>query len=271
MTHPTRLQASADIPVLHNPKDIDRGIFRLPDGAVSCIFHAADGETRGLFVRFPDGAGAVFPHCTSAESSNGIVDEHGVLHEGFSGIDVDVLDDVPPPQGHTPEARSARLAEIFWKDVNPSLDDPYLLEGILHETPLAFRRGDEESFAQVIRWAVACCPPDRTTKPIEIAFMAEGADEPASINHESLPEGLDVLERIADVVLDHFGPMGEVWEYNDGAYGRQSGYSNYQATFSIVVEPPSAHERLAARSALAAWLRDEAGCGADAVAEILGA
>jgi hypothetical protein len=270
MSRPRKTPVPQDAPVLQDTTALGSSVFRLPDGAVSCTFQADDGDTRGLVVRFPDGTGAIFCHQVWGEPDNGIVDEHGTLHEGFDSSDTETLADVPPPQGDTPEARSADLAEIFWSDINPSLDDPYLSEGCLSDSPLEFRRGDEESFAQVIRWAAACCPPDRIAERIELVFRAEGADESASIDRESLPEGLDVVERISDVVLDHFGPMGESWEYNDGAYGRQSGYSNYQAFFSVVVEPPSAHERLAARSALAAWLRDEAGCDADTLAEILG-
>jgi hypothetical protein len=123
----------------------------------------------------------------------------------------------------------------------------------------------------VIRWAAACCPQDRLQEPFDAVFHAEGANENSFLDTEALPNGLDTLKTVADIALDYFGPMGEAWEYNDGAYGRQSGYSNYQASFIVSIEPPSAHARIEARERLTTWLHDVAGLEPEEIARILGA
>jgi len=269
--HPPTLPVPQDVPVLDDLSIPHRGVFRLPAGAVSCRFQGGDLNTRGLIVRLPDGRGAVFCQQSWGEAQNGIIDEHGVLHQGFDPETTDVFDDSAEPEGDTPEARSAALLDIFWNEINPALEDPYLGEGELQDTELTFRRGDYEQFVQVIRWAAACCPPDRLQEPFDAVFYAEGADENSCLDTEALPNGLDTLKIVADIALDYFGPMGEAWEYNDGAYGRQSGYSNYQASFIVSIEPPSAHARIEARECLATWLHDVAGREPEEIARILGA
>jgi len=267
---PAALPVPQDAPVLDDLSIPHTGVVRLPAGAVSCRFQAGDSDTRGLVVRLPDGRCAVFCQQHWGEAQNGIIDEHGALHQGFYPEDIDVLDDSAEPEGDTPEARSAALLDLFWNEINPALEDPYLGDGALEDTELTFRRGDYEEFAQVIRWAAACCPQERVQEPFEAVFRAEGADEASFLDAEDLPDGLEVLQAVADIALDHFGPMGESWEYNDGAYGRQSGYSNYQASFTVSIEPPSAHARIEARERLAAWLHDVAGREPEEIARILG-
>lgn len=259
-----------DAPVLADLRIPADGILRLPEGAVSCTFQAADSDTRGLLVRLPNGRGAAFCHVPWGGPGNGLIDEHGVLHQHFYADEADLFEEIPAPEGDTPAARSAALAEIFWSDLNPSLDDPYLADGALENQELDFRNGDLDAFEQVIRWAAACTPPERIQEPLELVFYAEGADEGAEMDRDQLPDGLDLLETVANLALEHFGPMGESWDYNDGAYGRQSGYSNYRASFCVTVEPPSAHARIEARAALSAWLRDTARMEPEEIARLLG-
>ena len=268
---PAALPVPQDVPALNDLSIPHAGIVRLPAGAVSCRFQTCNGNIRGLIVRLPDGRGAIFRQQFWGEAQNGIIDEHGALHQGFDPEATDVFDKSAEPEGDTPDARSDALLDIFWNELNPTLEDPYFDDRVLENTELTFRRGDYKEFAQVIHWAAACCPQECIQEPFEVVFRAEGADERAFLNTEGLPDGLDVLQVVADIALDYFGPMGENWEYNDGAYGRQSGYSNYQAFFTVSINPPSAHARIEARERLVAWLRDVAGREPEEIARILGA
>jgi hypothetical protein len=70
------------------------------------------------------------------------------------------------------------------------------------------------------------------------------------------------LKNLAMIALSENRPVGWVWEYNDGAYFRRSGYDQQPAviTWEIgeVLEQATAREKMAARRELSEYL-DERG------------
>lgn len=92
-----------------------------------------------------------------------------------------------------------------------------------------------------------------------VVLRSAGPDGPAHINEIDHPEGEAIAQRaigILERLLDLEAMRGTSYEYNDGAYGRRSGY--YQINAAIVTcnaEPQSAHARLSARKRLRDALR----------------
>jgi len=56
-----------------------------------------------------------------------------------------------------------------------------------------------------------------------------------------------VLADALTVAISENYPQGHNWEYNDGPYDRQSGYDKEQLRVEIKIQPPSAHDQIAAK------------------------
>lgn len=153
----------------------------------------------------------------------------------------------------------------FENEINPSLNDPFILNGHDDDKPLTFIRGSYEELERQVTEACHAFMPSNCG-PIHLVFEAPGDERGScelvdvhimsedrgviwynsggSNNNNNLPD--EFLKEIKKA-LDGNWFVGYRTEYNDGPNNRESGYSTYPETLTIVVEKPTSHQRMAAR------------------------
>lgn len=133
----------------------------------------------------------------------------------------------------TDEITAERLEEVFWEEINQTLEDPF------------FRSFDDES-----EWgeSVSCEFGDEGEfeEFLELCALTErqisNSDDYLTIYTETdcdaagLSENGDYSERLIELVeiaCQYFKPVGHRYDYNDGCYDRYSGYSMSSESISI--------------------------------------
>lgn len=166
-------------------------------------------------------------------------------------LDLSTLD------GLSAEQRQKKLVEHFWGNINPNLSEPLLADyedlGEGADGSIDFVTGDADEFARLIRLFVLTDPEADPTITTEVAIQAEFEGASSGIP-EDAPFYTDRFHTLVDVALELHQPVGGEYEYNDGASDRTTGYDPSPACIRYDIDPPSAHERLEAIPALAAWI-----------------
>lgn len=156
---------------------------------------------------------------------------------------------------------AANVLEEFKMDCN----DPYIDESELEGSELHFLCGSEEDLESMLTLICHAGIPlqawgNEDSLNIEIDSATDDG-ESAIVNYDSMDwsgsswEGIkerladkfEFIERAFDVALDNNQPCGHKWEYNDGAYDRQSGYDRSAERLTFTISAPSAHEQVCAK------------------------
>lgn len=168
------------------------------------------------------------------------------------------------------------VEEVFHEKISPFLVDPYLLnEGDdLEDADEEWHSGSQEMLTRLLQMVIYCAP--ILAPSLRYAHHPDPRSEsvlninvPSTSCHDRLERlvtavtdfGFDgpAIAPILSLVLQENDFSGHQWEYNDGAYNRQSGYSKYPTVACIEIELPSATERARARRDLKAWLHERLG------------
>ena len=154
---------------------------------------------------------------------------------------------------------SDHLIDTFKEDQ----DDPYIDSDQLESEPLNFLNGSEEELGRLVTLIChAAIPMHHWDALRDFSIIIESGiedEDSPTVSYDSmgwegwdtvrglLPHKINYLEQALDAALDQNQPYGYSWEYNDGAYHRQSGYdrSAYNLRFPMVA--PSAHEQICAK------------------------
>ena len=169
------------------------------------------------------------------------------------------------------EARSEALGdlaeELFWDQINDQLDDDRVLRSLdFGSEEISFETGSKEELEKIVRLILYSLPSiwaeERTD--IELTLCAATEWEAAEIdNYCELMEDGEIPDEIkasiralVDYALGWNSPTGAHLEYNDGAAGRASGYSEIPNTLWYSVPRPSFHELAEAREQLLAIFED---------------
>ena len=131
----------------------------------------------------------------------------------------------------------------FWSNINPALTDP-LLDGddpFLQGDPFRFTAGNEAALRESLTHILFEDPALEGETHVEVEIDAEGDYEIWGLDCPSVltPETQEAIR--AAIVANPFN--GHTMEYNDGAAGRQSGFSPSPARISLDIERPTAHAR----------------------------
>jgi hypothetical protein len=163
------------------------------------------------------------------------------------------------------EALSAALQshaqKIFWEEINDQLGEERVLdEGDFGTEEAAFETGSEEELERIVRLVLYSFPslwdPERDKIEVSINAATEAGD--AEIDDycelmeyaEISDEAKGAIRDLVDYALGWNSPTGSHLEYNDGAAGRASGYSDCPNTVWFSVPRPSFHELAEAREQL---------------------
>jgi hypothetical protein len=166
------------------------------------------------------------------------------------------------------------LVDHFWSVINPGLNDPLIRDyDELDGYELEFQKGNQVEFDRLVRLFILTEPNIEKHAGDEVLISAAapeddyyryydyGATVPAE--KESSPSLLNwayYSERLSNLVkltLKEHYPFGYVYEYNDQAYDRFSGYSMLPVRLEYKIGETlqiSAREKMAARHELAQWL-----------------
>lgn len=143
-------------------------------------------------------------------------------------------------------------------------DDPFIDADELDSKEINFLCGSEEELERMVILICHAAIPlhvwDNFSDTLEVQVQSAMDDgESACIDYENmsyshwdtvreeLPTIITSIENALDAVLDNNTPSGHSWEYNDGAYDRESGYDKSPCRLSITVTKPSAHEQVCAK------------------------
>lgn len=235
------------------------GKYVLPDDARVALF--ASINTHYLAVYRPNGEGILLDylptgvvHLSPEELEARRTYEGAECTDEFEhNLDLAALD------GLSAAERQEKIVDHFFSVVNPEFEDRVIRsydelgENGAADGEIEFIAGSEEEFARLIRLFVVTDPELDVETGAEVTIQTEFDSDDAG-----LPEDptfyTQRFERLLDIALEIHRPFGGEYQYNDGAYDRQSGYSPTPGMLSYQIDPPSAHERLEAIAALAAWI-----------------
>ncbi|MGA7522191.1 MAG: hypothetical protein WBW84_06895 [Acidobacteriaceae bacterium] len=165
------------------------------------------------------------------------------------------------------EALRNLAEELFWDQINDQLDDDRVLQSFdFGSEEVSFETGSKEELERLVRLVLYCFPSiwEQERSDIELTLCAATEWETADIdNYCELIEDPEisnqvkaVIRALVDYALGWNSPTGAHLEYNDGAAGRASGYSEIPNALSYSVPRPSFHELAEAREQLFAIFED---------------
>lgn len=163
------------------------------------------------------------------------------------------------------EVEFGLFMEPIFDQAIDELDDPYFSPDGTDDKELSFTSGSQEELEQITR-VICATEPSLFSQPVKwgenltIRYEAAGdySDGGFDAEYSYLPEGVPLSQRITTLIelaYEYNSFTGHSWEYNDGAYDRQSGYDKSAITIEVEVPKPSAHEIMAAAAQLEEWLQ----------------
>lgn len=153
--------------------------------------------------------------------------------------------------------------DLFKENQNDPFFDPELMEN----KELEFLSGSEEELERLIKIICYAGIPMQVWDTAGISEFyvnvksATDDEESAIVDFDSMdwneewskikkhmPNNfIDKIEYFFDIALSQNTPSGHSWEYNDGAYDRQSGYDKTNYSLDFLISYPSAHEQIGAK------------------------
>lgn len=170
-----------------------------------------------------------------------------------------ILDDLNEEE--IQEALSDHASELFWDEINDQLREGRVLQATDYTSgDLTFENGSEEELEHIVRLTAYSFPViwEDDRNDVALIIRARTESEEAHLDQDyGLMEDVDIsddikthLEALIALALKWIDPYGWLLEYNDGSYGRASGYYELANTLNYTISRPSFHELAEARWAL---------------------
>jgi hypothetical protein len=157
---------------------------------------------------------------------------------------------------------SEHASTLFWEEINGEMDDPVLSSEDYGSEELVFESGSDEELERMVRLILYAFPAlwEGDRDEIDLRVCARTENEGAHLDEYcEFMEDADIPDTVKSPVcdlielcLEWIDPYGWSMEYNDGAYGRASGYSESPNTADYTISRPSFHELAEAREELLA-------------------
>lgn len=132
------------------------------------------------------------------------------------------------------ELTSEMLEEVFWEQVNQTLEDPFFRSSFFSDEnwgeEFQTERGSTEEFIEFLKLSVLT---EREIKDPDGYLIVEAETD---FDTAGLIEGSYYTERLGELVeiaCKYYQPSGFNYSYNDGCYDRMSGYSMSSETISV--------------------------------------
>lgn len=249
-----------------NERSLDKKLSAAIEEGKFCRYickNYGEHDDQFLIALYPNGDGAyadgpygpIFD-CPEEFSWASVLEEHQDIQLSADPLQADFL-----------SMSEERLVELL-QEIEPlmfeEMEDPFFDPS--DEEPLNFTSGSEEELERITK--VICFTesglfdkPIRWGGTLTIRYSAAGDDGDGGYDSEGsyIPEGglSDRLESLLELAFEHNSFAGYTWQYNDGAYGRRSGYDQSPESILVEIERPSAHDILAAYEQLKEWLKDK--------------
>ncbi len=144
--------------------------------------------------------------------------------------------DVSEIQSIREETFSEMLEEVFWEEINQTLEDPFFRsfydDGEWGEE-FGCERGTVDEFVEFLE---LCVLTEREILPSNEDYLVVEAEtdfEVAGISECSYYT--ERLGELAEIACEFYHPSGFRYDYNDGCYDRNSGYSMSSESVSVSV------------------------------------
>lgn len=131
------------------------------------------------------------------------------------------------------EVAAERLEEIFWEEINQTLEDPFFRSFYDDEWGEEFQT-EHGTTGEFIEFLELCVLTEREIVAGNDDYLvveAESEFDEAGISGCSYYS--DRLGELVEIACAHFKPSGFRYDYNDGCYDRYSGYSMSSESVSI--------------------------------------
>ncbi len=162
--------------------------------------------------------------------------------------------------GEIEDVLSEHAHTQFWDEINQQMDDPILTSDDFGGEELVFESGSSEELEQMVRLILYAFPDlwDDDRDEIDVVIRARSESTDAHLDEycefmedPDVPdESKSQISHLIELCLQWIDPYGWSLEYNDGAYGRTSGYSESADTLDYTISRPSFHELAEARGEL---------------------
>lgn len=136
------------------------------------------------------------------------------------------------------EITAETLEEFFWEEINPALEDPFFRSGLDDSDwgeEFHCENGTTKEFEEFLE---LCVLTERETSgaAAEDFLIVEAETEYESAGLDESSSYTERLNELVEIACEHFKPAGFRYDYNDGCYDRQSGYSHSSESISISVK-----------------------------------
>jgi 6-pyruvoyl-tetrahydropterin synthase len=230
------------------------------------IFVQVRSESEGSLVEKVGFVNSRVPHMTttcdySFESVSVVFrsDGIGVIKEGpsyeFFEHRLDLVE-VILECGNNQHARSKRLRDYFRDSISLLMEDPFF-DPAAESNELHFEKGSQVELDRLMKLFILT-EPGIDKHPEEEVCLYAGMEDRGPYLESRDAYCSRRLKNLAMIALKENRPVGCVWESNDGAYHRRSGYDRHPAilTWEIgeVIEQSSASEKMTARRELCEYL-----------------
>lgn len=159
--------------------------------------------------------------------------------------------DVSEIQSIREEITAEKLEEIFWEEINQTLEDPFFRsfydDGEWGEE-FQTERGTAQEFVEFLE---LCVLTEREVVSCsEDYLVVEAKTECDSAGISDCSYYTERLGELVEIACEHYKPSGFRYHYNDGCYDRYSGYSMSSESVSVSLRESSnapAREKMLAR------------------------
>lgn len=151
------------------------------------------------------------------------------------------------------------LADWFWADANPALDDPFIHDshpelGLLSE--ISWKTGSAEGLATTLNhifWSDPIFADANEPAKLELGCLLHEADEPREMRflNDVACDGQKMRSRLQRALFENQPICSRL----HAATPRISGLTPGRTALGITIDPPSAHQVLEAEAAMDSWLR----------------
>jgi len=146
------------------------------------------------------------------------------------------INESPENKNLSDEITAEKLEELFWEEINQTLEDPFF-RSLDDESEwgeaVRCEYGDEGEFEEFLELCVLT--EKHISNPNDYLIIYTETDcEAASISENGYYS--ERLAELVEIACQHFKPVGHRYDYNDGYYDRYSGYSMSSETINISIK-----------------------------------
>lgn len=135
------------------------------------------------------------------------------------------------------ETTSEMLEEVFWEEINQTLEDPFFRGSFFSETDSGEEFGCEQGTVdELIEFLELCVLTEREIKDKDDYLIVEAETDFDLAGLSECSYSTERLAELVEIACGYFKPSGFSYVYNDGCYDRMSGYSMSSESVSISLE-----------------------------------